>query len=168
MFTLFTSQDAGLQDEGIAGVRTSSDFSRKESLSPGFIQSSAVRWSSYVAEQIEHEILNSRDLSKKGSAAASVGLRRADREEGDRSVRAIKKPSLWRTRDESRAKTDACIIRGRKVQPTENWLRCHLSGGFASFHWRCFGEYLRADSERQVESVVWKASSNPNAERADS
>jgi hypothetical protein len=31
-------------------------------------------------------------------------------------------------------KTNACIICGRKVQPTENWLRCHLWGGFASFH----------------------------------
>jgi hypothetical protein len=41
-------------------------------------------------EQIEHEILNSRDLSKKGSAIASVGLRYADGEQGDRSVHAIK------------------------------------------------------------------------------
>ena len=43
-------------------------------------------------------------------------------------------------------KMDACIICGRKVQPTENWIRCHLWGGFASFHWECFGEYLRADT----------------------
>jgi hypothetical protein len=57
-------------------------------------------------------------------------------------------------------KTDACIICGRKVQPTEHWMRCHLWGGFASFHWRCSGEYLRADSEQQVETVVWKAISN--------
>jgi hypothetical protein len=64
-------------------------------------------------------------------------------------------------------KMDACIICGRKVQPAENWMRCHLWGGFASFHWRCFGEYLRADSERQVENVVWKATSNANAERVD-
>ena len=63
-------------------------------------------------------------------------------------------------------KTDACIICGRRVQPTENWVRCHVWGGFASFHWHCFGEYLRADSEQQVENVVWKASSNTNAERA--
>jgi hypothetical protein len=40
----------------------------------------------------------------------------------------------------------------RKVQPAENWLKCHLWGGFATFHWRCFGEYLRAESEQQVES----------------
>jgi len=57
-------------------------------------------------------------------------------------------------------KTNACIICGRKVQPTENWMRSHLWGGFASFHWRCFGEYLLADSEHQVEHVVWKASRN--------
>jgi hypothetical protein len=30
--------------------------------------------------------------------------------------------------------------------------------------WHCFGEYLRADSERQVENVVWKASTKANAE----
>ena len=65
-------------------------------------------------------------------------------------------------------KMDACIICGRKVQPSAKWVRCHLWGGFASFHWRCFGEYLRTDSERQVENVVWKASSNGNAEGADS
>jgi len=57
-------------------------------------------------------------------------------------------------------KTNTCIICGSKVQPTESWLRCHLWGGFASFHWLCFGEYLRADSEHQVENVVWRASSN--------
>jgi hypothetical protein len=61
-------------------------------------------------------------------------------------------------------KVEACIICGRKVQPTENWMRCHLWGGFATFHWRCFGEYLRADSEQQVESVVWKATTNQSVE----
>ena len=35
------------------------------------------------------------------------------------------------------------------------------------FHWHCFGEYLRADSEQQVENVVWRASSNANAEQPD-
>jgi hypothetical protein len=63
-------------------------------------------------------------------------------------------------------KTDDCIVCGRKVQPTENWMRCHLWGGFATFRWKCFGEYLRADSERQVENVVWRASSNANTEPA--
>jgi len=65
------------------------------------------------------------------------------------------------------SKMNACIICRRKVQPTENWLRCHLWGGFASFHWPCFREYLQADSEEQVENVVWKARSSANAERAD-
>jgi hypothetical protein len=64
-------------------------------------------------------------------------------------------------------KTNACTICGRRVQPTENWLRCHLWGGFASFHWPCFGKYLRADSEQHVENVEWRSSSNPNAEQAD-
>jgi hypothetical protein len=64
-------------------------------------------------------------------------------------------------------KTGACIICGRRVQPAENWLRCHLWGGFVNFHWRCFGEYLRADSDHQIENVVWKASRNANAEPAD-
>ena len=43
----------------------------------------------------------------------------------------------------------------------------HLWGGFAIFHWRCFGEYLRAESEQQVESVVWKASSNASAHQRE-
>ena len=62
---------------------------------------------------------------------------------------------------------NVCVICGRKVQPTENWMRCHLWGGFASFHWNCFGEHLRADSEQHVESIVRKASSNPDPEQAD-
>jgi hypothetical protein len=64
-------------------------------------------------------------------------------------------------------KMNDCIICGRKVQPTENWMRCHLWDGFASFHWRCFGEYLRADSEGQVEKVVWKAISNAHTGQGD-
>jgi len=62
-------------------------------------------------------------------------------------------------------KTDGCIVCGRKVQATENSLRCHLWGGFANFHPRCFGESLRADSEHQVGNVVWRASSNQSARR---
>jgi len=54
-------------------------------------------------EQIEHEILNSRDLSKKGSADASVGIRHADREQGDRSLRSMREASLWRTRCERKS-----------------------------------------------------------------
>ena len=64
-------------------------------------------------------------------------------------------------------KTDACTMCRPKVQPTENWIRAHLWGGFASFHWRCFGEYLRTDSEQQVENVVWKASSNADGKQAE-
>ncbi len=54
---------------------------------------------------------------------------------------------------------DVCVGCGRKVEPTENWIKAHLWGGFAIFHWVCFGEFLRAGSEQQFESVVWKASS---------
>jgi len=36
--------------------------------------------------------------------------------------------------------------------------RCHLWGGFATFHWQCFGAYLRSETEQQVEGAVWKAS----------
>ena len=55
-------------------------------------------------------------------------------------------------------KVYVCIICGRIVQPQKT--PDHLWGGFASFHWNCFGEYLRTDSEQHVENVVWKASSN--------
>jgi len=37
---------------------------------------------------------------------------------------------------------DACVMCRRNVQQAENWIKCHLWGGFAIFHWRCFGEYL--------------------------
>jgi hypothetical protein len=62
---------------------------------------------------------------------------------------------------------DACILCGRKGQPGENWVRCHLRCGFASFHPECFREYLRADSEHQNESVVRRASSNAKAGYGD-
>lgn len=52
---------------------------------------------------------------------------------------------------------ETCIVCRRKVRPAENWIKCHLRGGFATFHWGCFGEYLRANSESRVESAVWKA-----------
>jgi hypothetical protein len=64
-------------------------------------------------------------------------------------------------------KMNICIICGRKVQPSENSLRCHLWGAFASFHSECFGEYLRADSEHQTENVVWRASSNQTPGRVE-
>jgi hypothetical protein len=53
-----------------------------------------------------------------------------------------------------------CVMCKRNVQQAENWIKCHLWGGFAIFHWRCFGEYLRTESEQQVESAVWEASRN--------
>ena len=55
---------------------------------------------------------------------------------------------------------DSCVMCKRKVQQGENWIKCHLWGGFATFHWRCFCEYLRTESEQQVESPIWQASRN--------
>ena len=128
----------------------------------GFLQSSAVRFVELCSETNPQQ---SRSL-KKGSAAA-VGVRHADRQHGDRSLRSIKRLRHGEPPMRTDLKINARIICGRKVQQTENWLRCHLWGGFASFHWACFGEYLRADSEHQVENVVWKASSNGNAGQGD-
>jgi hypothetical protein len=60
-----------------------------------------------------------------------------------------------------------CLHYLRTKSATNRKLVDHLWDGFASFHWLCFGEYLRAHSEQQVEHVVWKASSNSNAEQTD-
>jgi hypothetical protein len=48
---------------------------------------------------------------------------------------------------------DQCVMCRRKVDSAENWIKCHLWGGFAIFHWRCFGEYLRAEAKN--ESNAW-------------
>jgi len=58
------------------------------------------------------------------------------------------------------SKMETCVMCRRKVERAENWIKCHLWGGFAIFHWRCFGEYLRSESEQQVENAVWQASRN--------
>jgi len=54
---------------------------------------------------------------------------------------------------------EVCVMCRRKVEPTENWIKAHLWGGFAIFHWTSFGEFLRSGCEEQVESAVWKANS---------
>ena len=54
---------------------------------------------------------------------------------------------------------DECVVCQLKVQRTENYLKCHLWGAFATFHWQCFGAYLRSESGQQVEAAAWKASS---------
>jgi hypothetical protein len=51
------------------------------------------------------------------------------------------------------------MVRGERKQAA-NWIKCHLWGGFAIFHWRCSGEYLRTESDQQVEKAVWEASRN--------
>jgi hypothetical protein len=82
------------------------------------------RSSSWVREQIEHDPEQSGSV-KKGSAAASLGVRHADFEQGDRSVHAITEPSLWRTRPERRAK-----MAGKRANPTKGltWFRYSGSG----------------------------------------
>ena len=54
---------------------------------------------------------------------------------------------------------EMCVMCRRKVQQAEHWIRCHLWGAFAIFHWRCFGEYLRVESEQQVENAVFSSTS---------
>jgi hypothetical protein len=70
------------------------------------------------------------------------------------------RPGLRQAGAKRRSTMDACVMCRRKVQQAENWIKCHLWGGFAIFHWRCFGEYLRTESEQQVENAVWEASRN--------
>ncbi len=48
---------------------------------------------------------------------------------------------------------DECVMCRRKVATVENWIKSHLWGGFAIFHWRCFGEYLRAKAKNK--SRAW-------------
>jgi hypothetical protein len=97
-FTLFTSDEAGLRTgssarAGPVPISVAKDLFRQDS-------------SSLLHFVCRATFGNSRDLSKKGSAAAQVGVRHADREQGDRSVHAIKEPSPWRTRHEIRAKNE--------------------------------------------------------------
>jgi len=54
---------------------------------------------------------------------------------------------------------DECVVCRYRVQRAENYVRCHLWGAFATFHWKCFGNYLRTESEPQVEEYVWNANS---------
>jgi len=54
---------------------------------------------------------------------------------------------------------EQCVVCQRNVQRTENYIRCHLWGAFASFHWKCFGNYRRNETEPLVEDNIRKASS---------
>ncbi len=53
---------------------------------------------------------------------------------------------------------EGCVVCGRRVDPVENWIKCHLWAAFGVFHWRCFSEYLREQSEEEVENLMWRAS----------
>jgi hypothetical protein len=59
---------------------------------------------------------------------------------------------------------DQCVVCQRRVQRTENYLRCHLWGAFATFHWRCFASYLWRESEPTRKHLM--ASEQPAIELA--
>lgn len=44
---------------------------------------------------------------------------------------------------------DECVVCQRKVQRTENYVKCHLWGAFATFHWQFFGTYCVARANRK-------------------
>jgi hypothetical protein len=43
-----------------------------------------------------------------------------------------------------------CVRCKREVARTSNWLRIRLWGEVATFHWRCFAEFLRSSGEDQA------------------
>jgi hypothetical protein len=47
-----------------------------------------------------------------------------------------------------------CVLCKRNVSTGRKLDSMPPLGGFAIFHWRCFAENLRAESEEQVESEV--------------
>jgi hypothetical protein len=57
---------------------------------------------------------------------------------------------------------EVCVMCRRTVEPTENWLKARLWGGFAIFHWSCFGEFLRSGCEEQVERGLESEQSGEN------
>jgi hypothetical protein len=119
-----------------------------------------------------------RSKSSTKSSTAAIYQKRVRRCAGWRTPRGLRarrslcplnnrKPSLWRTRNERRAKNGRLHYLWTKSSTYRKLDEVPSLGRFASFHWNCFGEYLRADSEHQVEKVVWKASSNAHAEQGD-
>ena len=81
------------EDAVIVWSRHKLEFQSRRISYPGFLQSSAVR---FVELSSETNPEQPRSL-KKGSAAARLGVRHADRDQGDRSLRSMREPSLWRT-----------------------------------------------------------------------
>ena len=88
------------EDAVIVWTRHKLEFQSRRISYPGFLQSSAVRFVELSSETNPEKPR----FVKKGSAAAQVGVRHADRKQGDRSLRAIEELSLWRTRCESGVK----------------------------------------------------------------
>jgi|GEM_PF-6618885 len=49
---------------------------------------------------------------------------------------------------------ETCVMCKQKGEPAENWIRCHLSGGFAIFHWRCFSNLLVPGSNELIKKAA--------------
>jgi hypothetical protein len=49
-----------------------------------------------------------------------------------------------------------CARCGRKVKPEENWLRAHLRGSTAVFHWSCFTALMKSQGETGADQATWQ------------
>jgi hypothetical protein len=53
-----------------------------------------------------------------------------------------------------------CVVCGREVADSSNWLKIHLWAGFAVFHWSCFAEFFKHGDEAKVENAIWRGEHN--------
>jgi hypothetical protein len=49
-----------------------------------------------------------------------------------------------------------CVRCGRKVKLEENWLRAHLRGSTAVFHWSCFIALMKSQGETGADQATWQ------------
>jgi hypothetical protein len=61
---------------------------------------------------------------------------------------------------------EVCVMCKRKVEPTENWIKAHLWGGFGIFHWICFGSSCAQGARnrsraRSGKRTVWRKRIKP-------
>jgi hypothetical protein len=64
-----------------------------------------------------------------------------------RGERRQARPGLRQAGAKRRNTLGACVMCRRNVQQAENWIKCHLWGGFAIFHRRCLWR-ISANRER--------------------
>ncbi len=83
-------------------------------------------------------------------------------------------PGLRQAGRERRLTMDACVMCRRKVQPAENWLKCHLWGGFAMFTGDALASICapRASSKSRASSgkraaMLRRSNGRPSKERSD-